>query len=279
MAPEAGLSLGQMEAAGSVHVRVSLWIGALRGIVALRLRASWRERLYFGALGLAVGVACGVRGLRGWVEAADRWTLLVDMSMAAATLAGAGWAVTVTVNAWFSEVVAGWGGGLLATRVSVRRWWIGHSVAATLLSFGLAAAFAAVVLLASDRSELWPARFGRGGVACALLGLKLAVMAWLALGIAVFSRTPSMATLGSAGVVLLGHLHPVMRVLADGESASAALWSMFAAVIPDLTAFDASVEWIAGGGGSGPAGRSLVREVALVLGGSVAVFWKTRRHG
>lgn len=279
MAPEAGLPLGQTEAAGSVHVRVSRWIGALGSIVALRLRASWRERLYLGTLGLAVGVACGVRGLRGWVEASDRWTLLVDVSMAAATLVGAGWAVSVTVNAWFSEVVAGWGGGLLATRVSVRRWWIGHSVAATLLSFGIAAAFAAVVLLASDRSELWPARFARGGVACALLGLKLAVMAWLALGIAVFSHTPSMATLGSAGVVLLGHLHPVMRALAEGESASTALWSMLAAVIPDLTAFDASAEWIGGGGGPEPAGRSLVRELPLLLMGSVVLLWKTRRHG
>ncbi len=279
MAPEAVSPRGRSEEVGSVRGRVRRWIGAIGCIVALRLRASWRERLYLGVLGLAVGVACGVRGLRGWVEAADRWTLLVDVSMAAATLAGVVWAVSVTVNGWFSEVVEGWGGGLLATRVSVRCWWIGHSAVATLLSFGLAVALAMVVLLASDRGELWSARFARGGVACALLGLKLTVMAWLALGIAVFSRTPSIATLSSAGMMLLGHLHPVMRVLAESDSASAFLWGVVVAVIPDLTAFEASAEWVAGGGGSGPVGTTLVRELCVVLIGSGAVFWKTRRHG
>lgn len=279
MVPETVQPPGRVRAARSARERMNHAVTTLGCVVALRVAAARRERLYLVALGLAVGVACGVRGLRGWVEAADRWTLLVDVSMAAATLAGVGLAVSVTVNAWFSEVIEGWGGGLLAPRVSLRRWWIGHGVAAVVLSFGLALGFAGVVLVASDRGELWPVRLARGGVACGLLGLKLAVMAWLALGIAVFSRTPSMATLGSAGVVLIGHLHPLMQQLAEGGSARAALWGLLATVIPNLTAFDSSAEWVADGGGSGPLGLSVVRELSVVLGWSLAVGWRTRRHG
>lgn len=278
MVPEAVLSSGRVEAARFSGERMKRALTALGCIVALRVAAARRERLTLGALGLAVGVACGVRGLRGWVEAADRWTLLVDVSMAAATLAGVALAVSVTVNAWFAEVVEGWGGGLLAPRVSLRRWWIGHGLAAVLLSFGLAVGFAVVVLLASDRGELWPVRLARGGVACGLLGLKLAVMAWLALGIAVFSRTPSMATLCSAGVMLIGHLHPLIQLLAEGDSPRAALWGLVAAVIPDLTVFDSSAEWIAEGGGCGPIGLSLLRELPVVFGWSVAVGWSTRNN-
>jgi hypothetical protein len=242
------------------------------------LRAACGERLYLGAFGVAVGVVGAERGLRGWVEAADRGTLLVDVSMTAAGLAGAVLAVSVTVNAWFAEAVQGWGRGLLATTVGPVRWWVSHALAAGILALALALVSAFAVLAASGSVEIGPERLVRGGVAWGLLAVKLAMMTTLALAVSAFCRSPSAATLSGAGVLLVGHLHPLMCVLAEGDGIGAPGWGLAAAVIPDLTAFDVAAEWIAAGAGPGPNAFAGAGEVGIVLAWGLAAVGRVSRR-
>lgn len=256
-------------------------VGAARKmgcLVGLRLRAAWRERLYVAAVGVAVGVTALARGLRGWVDAADQWTLLVDLSVTAASLAGLVLAVSVTVNAWFAEAVQGWGRGLLATAVGPVRWWIAHALAAVVMSLALATVSALVVLASSSPGELGWERVGRGGVAYGLLAAKLAAMGMLSLAIAAFSRSPSAATLCGTGLLLLGQLHPVMRVLAEADTLAARGWALLVAGVPDLTVFDVAAEWTAAGEGPGPRGADIAAEVGVLLAWSVAALWRVSRR-
>jgi len=253
-------------------------VRSVRCLVGLRLRAACGERLYLGALGVVVGVVGAERGLRGWVEAADRWTLLVDVSMTAAGLAGVVLAVSVTVNAWFAEAVHGWGRGLLATTVGPVRWWVAHALAAGVLALALAAVSAFAVLAASGSGELGPERLGRGGVAWGLFAVKLTAMTTLALAGSAFCRSPSAATLSGAGVLLVGHLHPLMRVLAEGDGIGAPGWGLARAVIPDLTAFDVGAEWIAAGAGPGPNAFAGAGEVGIVLMWGLAAVGRISRR-
>jgi hypothetical protein len=236
--------------------------GEIACLVRLRIRAAMRERLYLAALAGAGGVVSVAHSLRGWVTEVDRWTLTLDLGMAALSAAGGVLALIVTVQAWFADVINGWGRGVLATAVDLRRWLVVHGLAAAVLALGLCAVFAVAVVLASEDGALTRDRGVRGVMALGWMWLKLTAMAVLALSIAALSRTPSNATVAAAGVLLLGHLHPLMSVLADSGGWSAMGWTACAAVTPDFAALEVSAEWIAHGGADGP--RLRVAECAVL---------------
>ena len=247
-------------------------------LVGLRLRAAVRERQYLAAWVLAGGVMGIARGLRGWVHDTDRWVVTVDLGMAALALAGGVLALAVTVPAWFAEVVNGWGRGVLATAVAPRRWLVVHGLAAAFLALGLCIVLAVAVVVASEAVDLTGERGWRGGVALGLGWLKLTAMSGLALGVAVRSRGPSTAMITAAGVLLIAHLHPLVRVLAEGDGGDAVFWKMCAAGLPDLTAFDVSAEWIARGVGEGPRLSGLAGEVGLLAVWTTVAFWRASRR-
>jgi hypothetical protein len=256
--------------------RVSRGWGEIACLVRLRLRAAVRERLYLVALAAAGGVVSVAHGLRGWVAEADRWALTLDLGMAALSAAGGVLALIVTVNAWFSEVINGWGRGVLATAVGLRRWLVVHALAAAVLALGLCVVLVLAVVLASEDGELTRGRVTRGSIALGWWWLKLSAMAGIALGIAALSRTPSTAMVGAAGVLVLGHLHPLMDLLANGGGWSAMGWTAGVMLIPDFSAFEVSVEWISKGVGAEP--RLRLGEIGVLGGWAAVVYWRVLRR-
>jgi len=182
----------------------------------------------------------------------------------------------VTVNAWFTEVINGWGRGVLATAVGLRRWLVVHALATAVLALGLCVVFALAVVLASEDGELTRGRVTRGSIALGWWWLKLSAMAGIALGIAALSRTPSTAMVGAAGVLVLGHLHPLMDLLANGGGWSATGWTAGVMLIPDLSALEVSAEWIANGGGDGP--RLPAGEIGVLSVWAAVAWWRVSRR-
>ncbi len=277
-AQERGMNVapGGVEAGRSPGRRSRGW-GEIACLVRLRLRAAVRERLYLVALAAAGGVVSVAHGLRGWVAEADRWALTLDLGMAALSVAGGALALIVTVNAWFTDVINGWGRGVLATVVGRRRWLVVHALAAAFLALGLCVVLALAVMLASEDGELTRGRVLRGSIALGWWWLKLTAMAGIALGIAALSRTPSTAMVGAASVLLLGHLHPLMDLLADGGGWSALGWNAGAMLLPDFSALEVSAEWIAEGVSAGP--RLRLGEIGVLAGWAAVVYWRVSRRG
>jgi hypothetical protein len=185
-------------------------------------------------------------------------------------------ALIVTVNAWFTDVINGWGRGVLATVVGRRRWLVVHALAAAVLALGLCVVLVLAVMLASEDGELTRGRVLRGSIALGWWWLKLSAMAGIALGIAALSRTPSTAMVGAAGVLLLGHLHPLMDLLADGGGWSALGWNAGAMLLPDFSALEVSAEWIAEGVSAGP--RLRLGEIGVLAGWAAVVYWRVSRR-
>jgi hypothetical protein len=132
------------------------------------------------------------------------------------------------------------------------------------------------VMLASEDGELTRGRVLRGSIALGWWWLKLSAMAGIALGIAALSRTPSTAMVGAAGVLLLGHLHPLMDLLADGGGWSALGWNAGAMLLPDFSALEVSAEWIAEGVSAGP--RLRLGEIGVLAGWAAVVYWRVSRR-
>jgi hypothetical protein len=165
---------------------------------------------------------------------------------------------------------------VLATAVGLRRWLVVHALAAAVLALGLCVVLALAVVLASEDGELTRGRVTRGSIALGWWWLKLSAMAVLALGIAALSRTPSTAMVGAAGVLVLGHLHPLMDLLANGGGWSAMGWTAGVMLIPDFSAFEVSAEWIADGGGDGPGFQA--GEVGVLSVWAAGAWWRVSRR-
>jgi len=233
-------------------------VGVVAGHV---IQTAVRQRFVAFCSLVAIGLVGSVRGLRLFNFGSTEMTFAIELGLGSLSLFGTVLAVVATAQHFFSEIDQRTALTLLAKPIGRGEFLVGQWVGMS----GLLAAFSLVILAVLAGALAWGTAdsgmsgtsvdFGAGGVpiqGLVMAGLaqwmKLTLLSALTLLVASCSRS-LLYTIGLGLILLvLCHLHPVVRAVQDRSEVVVLSWiaGLGLRALPDLRTFDLAPSVIQG---------------------------------